>query len=109
MKISSSLPIKISLSKIEDFCKRNKIEKLSLFGSVLRNDFNSKSDIDVLVEFEKGKTPGLVIVDLQDELSEMFGREVDLHTPAELSRFFKERVLQEALLIYGKNRLTTNY
>lgn len=65
MKISSTLPIKISLSEIEDFCQRNNIEKLSLFGSVLRNDFNSKSDVDVLVEFEKGKTPGLVIVDLQ--------------------------------------------
>ncbi len=77
MKISSILPIKISLSEIEDFCDRNYIKKLSLFGSVLRKDFNSKSDIDVLVEFEKGKTPGLVIVDLQDELSEMIGRKVD--------------------------------
>jgi uncharacterized protein len=98
-----SLPIPIPLARLEEFCKRNDINKLSLFGSVLRDDFTSQSDVDLLVEFLEGKTPGLAIVDLQDELSQMLGREVDLRTPAELSRFFRERVLQEAVVIYAKD------
>ena len=77
--------------------------KLSLFGSVLREDFTSQSDVDLLVEFVEGKTPGLEIIDLQDELSQMLGREVDLRTPAELSRFFRERVLVEAVVIYAQD------
>ena len=74
-----------------------------MFGSVLRDDFSSHSDVDFLVEFEQGKTPGLKIVDIQDELSEIIERKVDLRTPAELSRFFRDRVLKEALLIYAEN------
>jgi predicted nucleotidyltransferase len=103
MKTFLSLPIQIPLARLEEFCKRNDINKLLLFGSVLRNDFTSQSDVDLLVEFLEGKTPGLAIVDLQDELSQMLGREVDLRTPAELSRFFRERVLQEAVVIYAKD------
>ena len=103
MKISLTLPIKISFPQIDNFCERNYITKLSLFGSVLRDDFNSKSDVDILVEFQEGKTPGLAIVDLQDELSQMIGREVDLRTPAELSQFFRQKVLSEAVLIYDKD------
>ena len=74
-----------------------------MFGSVLRDDFTSQSDVDLLVEFLEGKTPGLAIVDLQDELSQMLGREVDLRTVAELSRFFRDRVLSEAVVIYAKD------
>ena len=103
-KRSKSWTNKVLLSlKLKSFCERNHINKLSLFGSVLTDDFASTSDVDLLVEFVKGKTPGLRIVDLQDELSQMFGREVDLRTPAELSRFFKQRVLEEAVVIYVKD------
>ncbi|WP_052055665.1 nucleotidyltransferase family protein [Myxosarcina sp. GI1] len=99
-----SLPIKIPIFKIENFCRRNHINKLSLFGSVLRDDFTANSDVDLLVEFQEGKTPGLAIIDLQDELSEIIGREVDLRTPHELSHFFRDRVLSEAVPIYDQVR-----
>ena len=103
MKPKLTLPIQIPFSKLKNFCERNYINKLSLFGSVLRDDFRTQSDVDLLIEFQKGKTPGLAIIDLQDELSQMLGRKVDLRTPAELSRFFREKVLKEALVIYDKN------
>ncbi|ELS00096.1 nucleotidyltransferase family protein [Gloeocapsa sp. PCC 73106] len=98
----TSLPIKISLEQIEQFCQRNHIRKLSLFGSVLRNDFTSKSDVDVLVEFEDGKTPGLAIVTMTNELEAMIKRDVDLRTPHDLSCYFREQVLSEALTIYER-------
>ena len=103
MEIPLALPIELPVTKLEDFCKRNNINKLSLFGSVLRDDFTPQSDVDLLVEFLEGKTPGLAIVDLQDELSRILGREVDLRTAAELSRFFRDRVLSEAVTIYVKS------
>ena len=103
MKATSTLPIQLPLPEIRKFCQRNYIKKLSLFGSVLRDDFSQGSDVDVLVEFEEGKTPGLAIVDMQDELSEMMGRVVDLRTEAELSRYFRDKVIKEARLIYGQN------
>ncbi len=102
-KTKLALPIQIPILKLENFCKRNYIKKLSLFGSVIKDDFTAKSDVDLLVEFAQGKTPGLAIIDLQDELSQMLGREVDLRTPAELSRFFREKVLREALVIYAQD------
>ena len=86
---------------LEDFCKRNYIRKLSLFGSVLRPDFRADSDIDVLVEFEKGKTPTLFdIVGLEMELSSFLGRKVDLRTREDISRFSRERVMNESLPRY---------
>ncbi|OGO38844.1 MAG: hypothetical protein A2147_08200 [Chloroflexi bacterium RBG_16_57_8] len=66
-------------------CRRHHIIRLSLFGSVLREDFRPGSDVDVLVEFEPGKTPGFSFIDIQDELSNMIGRKVDLNTPGDLS------------------------
>lgn len=97
----STLPIDIPKSRIAEFCQRHHIRKLSLFGSVLRDDFRPDSDIDVLVEFEQEKTPGLAIVKMQQELSEILnGREVDLRTPQELSRYFRERVMAEAIVQY---------
>jgi uncharacterized protein len=96
-----TLPIQISQDKIADFCHRHHICKLSLFGSILREDFQPDSDIDVLVEFEPGKTPGFAIVTMQQELSELLqGRTVDLRTPQELSRYIRDRVLAEALVQY---------
>ncbi len=95
------LPIHIPQAKIAEFCQRHHIRKLSLFGSVLRDDFRPDSDVDVLVEFELGKTPGLAIVKMQQELSEMLnGKEVDLRTPQELSRYFRDRVMAEAAVQY---------
>lgn len=103
-KLSAELPIPIPHDLIVQFCQHNHIIKLSFFGSVLRQDFRPESDIDILVEFEPGKTPGFRIVTLQQELSELFGgRTVDLRTPNELSRYIRDRVLAEALVQYVQN------
>lgn len=72
--------IEISREEIAAFCRRNGIKRLALFGSVFRDDFTPESDVDVIVEFEQGKTPGLEFIDIQDELSEIYRRKVDLHT-----------------------------
>lgn len=81
-------------------CQHYHIRWLALFGSVLRNDFRPDSDIDILVEFEPGHTPGFAFIDIQDKLSELFGRTVDLNTPQDLSRYFRDRVLTEAEVYY---------
>ncbi len=88
--------------KIADFCRRNHIRKLSLFGSVLRDDFTPDSDIDVLVEFETGVRVGFFgLYDMEQELSQLLGgRKVDLLTPNGLSRYFREEVLAEAEVQY---------
>lgn len=99
-----TLPINIPKHRIAEFCQRHHIRKLSLSGSVLRDDFRPDSDVDVLVEFEPGKTPGLAIIKMQQELSEMLnGKEVDLRTPQELSRYFRDRVMAEAVVQYVQN------
>jgi predicted nucleotidyltransferase len=92
----AELKIKVPHGKLEAFCKKYHIKKLAFFGSVLREDFGPKSDIDVLVEFERGKTPGLAFFNMQAELSEILGRKVDLNTPGFLSKYFREQVLREA-------------
>jgi predicted nucleotidyltransferase len=68
----------------------------ALFGSVLRDDFTPESDVDVLVEFEPGFVPGLRFFSMEEELSTILGRKVDLNTPGFLSRYFRDRVLAEA-------------
>jgi hypothetical protein len=84
-----------------NFCKKHHIRRLSLFGSVLRDDFGPNSDIDVLVEFEPGKTPGMItLAGMEIELSELLGRKADLRTPAELSRYFRQDVLDHAQVQY---------
>ena len=94
--------VDIPLKKLSEFCKRRHIRRLSFFGSVLRDDFNADSDVDVLVEFEEGHTPGLDFIDIQDELSQLLGgREVDLVTPKFLNHRIKDRVLREAKVAYG--------
>ena len=75
-----SARIDIPKEKIAAFCQRNHIRRMALFGSVLRDDFTPESDVDVLVEFEPSQTPGLEFITMQDELSEILGRQVDLHT-----------------------------
>lgn len=92
----------ISKEKITEFCKRNHIARLALFGSALRDDLKPESDIDILVEFEAEHIPGLMdIAGMEIELTEMAGRKVDLRTPAELSRFFRDDVLSKARVEYA--------
>jgi predicted nucleotidyltransferase len=98
-----TLPIKLSQEEINHFCQRHSIRKLFLFGSVLRDDFTKDSDVDVLVEFEPGKTPGLAIITMEDELSTIINRQIDLRTSADLSRYFREQVLAEAMVIYEQD------
>jgi predicted nucleotidyltransferase len=83
--------------RLAEFCHKHGIRRLALFGSILRADFSHDSDIDVLVEFEPGRTPGFfALSEMQDELSGLFGRSVDLRTPQDLSRYFRDEVLAEA-------------
>jgi uncharacterized protein len=87
----------IPQTKLADLCQPHHIRRLSLFRSVLRDDFTPESDIDILVAFEPGKTPGWEIVHIQQELSQLLnGRTIDLRTPPELSRYIRDRVLAEA-------------
>jgi len=85
------------------FCRERKIQWLALFGSVLRPDFGSESDIDVLIEFESDHTPGLLgMARMERELSALFGhRRIDLRTPEDLSRYFRQKVLKEAEVQYA--------
>jgi predicted nucleotidyltransferase len=88
--------VAIDQAHLAEFCRQHGIRRLTVFGSALRDDFGPDSDIDVLVEFEPGRTPGLAFFSMQDELSRLFKRVVDLHTPASLSRYFRDQVLSEA-------------
>jgi len=86
--------------KIKEFCRRNHIRRMALFGSVLRDDFTPISDVDILVEFEAGKTPGLAFFSMERELGEMLGRKVDLNTPGFLSQYFRDSVMASARNVY---------
>ena len=94
--------IEIPRDRLAEFCRRNHIRRLSLFGSILTDDFRPDSDVDFLVEFEPGKTPGLFgMAEMEIELSEMLGRKVDLRTAEDLSRYFRDEVIREAELQYA--------
>jgi predicted nucleotidyltransferase len=96
--------IKVDLpkEKIADFCRRHHIRKLAVFGSALREDFRADSDLDVLVEFDPGHTPGLIkLAGMELEFSVLVGgRKVDMNTPLCLSRYFRDEVLAEAEPLY---------
>ena len=92
--------IAIPQEAVADFCRRNHIRRLAFFGSVLREDFRPDSDVDVLVEFEPGHTPGLDFFSMQEELSQILGRKADLNTLGFLSPYFRDRVLAEAEVLY---------
>lgn len=96
------MPAKIPIDKkaVADFCRRHHIRRLSLFGSVIRDDFTPTSDVDVLVEFEPGKTPGWEYFALGDELAKIIGRRVDLLTAEELSHYYRDEVVREAQTVY---------
>jgi uncharacterized protein len=88
--------IDVPEDKLAEFCLKNNIQRLSLFGSVLRDDFGPDSDVDVLVEFKQGTRIGLIrLSGLEYELGEIFGRKVDLNTPGFLSKYFRSQVMDE--------------
>ncbi len=95
--------IPIEGDQIAAFCRCHRIRRLALFGSVLREDFRPDSDVDVLVEFAPGERVGFLrMVALERELSQLLGRKVDLRTPAELSRYFRDQVNREAEIQYAE-------
>lgn len=96
----SKIKIKVPRAKVAEFCQRYHIHKLAFFGSVLRDDFRPDSDVDVLVEFEPGHAPGLAFFAMQDELSKILGRKVDLNTKGFISRYFRDEVLRESRVEY---------
>jgi uncharacterized protein len=102
MQAMSKQKIVIPQEEIERLCHRYHIKRLALFGSVLRNDFRPDSDVDVLVEFEEGYTPGFDFFVIQEELADLIGRSVDLHTPGFLSPYFREEVQELAEVQYAR-------
>ena len=100
---TSALPVTIPKEYLREFCERNHIRRLSLFGSVLTERFRPESDVDMLVEFEPGHTPGYFgLAGMEIELSEKLGRKVDLRTARELSKHFRDRVIAEAAVQYER-------
>ena len=94
--------IDIDREKIAAFCQRHRVRRLSLFGSVLRDDFGPDRDVDVLVEFEPGATPGFFTIGrMVNELAEILGRPVDLRTSQGLSRYFRQQVIDNAEPVYA--------
>jgi len=95
--------IHIPQDRIKRYCQKHHIKKLALFGSFLRDDFGFDSDIDILVEFEKGHTPGFFDIHrMEEQLSTLFnGRKIDLRTPADLSRYFRKKVVSNAVVLYA--------
>jgi predicted nucleotidyltransferase len=102
--MSEKKNIHMPADKIAEFCKRNGVRKLSLFGSALRDDFRPDSDIDLLVEFRDGAAPSLLdLARMERELSVVLGgRKVDLRTPQELSRYFRDEVVSTASVQYAE-------
>ncbi len=97
------LPIQIDHEELAEFCRRNHIRRLALFGSVLTDRFGPQSDVDMLVEYRAGAKVGLLDMAGQEiELTEMVGRKVDLRTPEDLSRYFRDKVLATAVVQYAE-------
>lgn len=92
--------IEVDNKRLELLCRQYHVKRLAVFGSVLKGEDTSGSDLDLLVEFEPGKTPGFAYFHLQEELSHLFRQTVDLNTPAELSRYFRDDVVRAAHNIY---------
>lgn len=99
--MSSIIDRRMTRHRLVEFCRRNGIKKLSLFGSFLKGAQQPGSDIDLLVEFHDERQPGLFgLCHMENELSELLGRKVDLRTPQELSRYFRDEVLRTAEVQY---------
>ncbi len=101
--MNGKVHVRIPQEQMAEFCRRNHIRKLSFFGSALRDDFGPDSDVDVLVEFAPGHTPGLEIVNIEEELSSLLGgRKVDLVNPKYLNHRLRDRVLSSAEVQYAE-------
>ena len=96
------IPVSIRQQEIIDFCQRHYIQQLAIFGSALRDDFQSESDIDVLVQFHPDHIPGLAFFGMQDELSQILGHPVDLNTVQFINPEFRQQVREEAEIIYDQ-------
>lgn len=100
--MEQALPIRVPDAELAELCREHHIRSLSFFGSVLHGGFRPDSDVDMLVEFEPGHRVGLIrMARIERELSALLGRKVDLHTPADLSRYFRDEVLREAVVQYA--------
>jgi hypothetical protein len=96
--------IEVPPARLSRFCERNHIRKLALFGSIPTDRFRPDSDVDVLVEFDRGRTPGFLgLAEMELELGELLGRKVDLRTPQELSRYFRAEVVRSAFVQYDRS------
>ena len=96
------LPIQIDKERLAAFCQRHHLTKLALYGSVLTDRFGPDSDVDVLVEFDSEHVPGLIALSrMERELSEILGRKADMRTPNDLSRYFRDQVVREAVIQYA--------
>ena len=96
------LPIEIDREQIAAFCRKHHLTKLALFGSVLTDRFGPDSDVDVLIEFDPEHIPGLIALSgMERELSQILGRKADMRTPNDLSRYFRDEVLREAVTQYA--------
>jgi hypothetical protein len=93
--------IELPMEQIAELCRQHHVRRLALFGSILTDEFRPDSDLDMLVEFEPGKTPGLEFFGIQRELSALAGRQVDLNTAQDLSRYYRDRVMAEARPLYA--------
>lgn len=96
------LPIQIDRDRLATFCMRHHIIKLALFGSVLTNRFNEQSDVDVLVEFDPEHIPGMLrLCGMERELSEIIGRKADMRTANDLSHYFRDEIIKNAVVAYA--------
>ncbi len=101
--MANKIPIQIEKEKIKKFCRKYHIRKLSFFGSILRDDFIQDSDVDVLIEFHPYQKIGyLRVAHMENELSSVIGRKVDLRTPEELSKYFRNEVIANAEVQYAE-------
>lgn len=97
-----SAHIKLDPEFVAEFCRRHHVQRLSLFGSVLTGRFRPESDVDFLIEFEPEDTPGFfALARMQFELEAVVGKPVDLRTPKDLSRHFRDEVLRSAEVQYS--------
>ncbi len=101
----------VDKDRIADFCRRHHIRRLAIFGSALRDDYRPDSDVDVLADFEPGHVPGFFrLFDMEEELSTLCdGRKVDLRTPEDLSRYFRDKVLAQAGVQYARDAVGTRH
>jgi len=101
--MTKGMHIELPKERIKEFCKRHHIRKLSLFGSALRDDFSPESDLDILEEFDPAHIPGLIrLAGMEIELTEILGRKVDIRTAQDLSRYFRDEVLNSSKVQYAE-------